>query len=123
MTQKGLSKAIDHTPGKEQRNYAWKELREKESKLVKGKFVWRECPGGTLEFHYKAFSGDPVKTYHLTDGFEYELPIGVIKHLVNNCQVEETTNKVKLLDPYSREPMYEKKLIPRFAFITSEYFE
>lgn len=98
------------------------EQKKKDSKIVKGKFVWMECPGGTLEFHYKKYPGEKVKYYKLTDGYEYELPLGVVKHLLG-CEVEESTHDVKLVDPNTYQPLYDVKKSPRFAFVTSEYID
>lgn len=99
----------------------WEEDRKKGARPVSGRFVWRECPGGSFKFHFRGFPGDPVKTYELTDGQEYTLPVAVVKHLVNNCQVEETTNVIKQVD-INGKPLYDKKMIPRFAFISNELY-
>jgi len=104
-------------------DYKFEKQREKDSKLVKGKFINREVPGGELTFHYRGHKGEPIKTYTLMDGNEYELPIGVVKNLLNGCQVEETTNEVILVDPNTYRPLYAKKMKPRFSFVTSEFFE
>lgn len=95
--------------------------READAKIIRGKFVNRENKGASLTFHYKKYKGEPLKTYRLIDGNEYDLPIGVIKHLVNNCQVEESTNDVTLIDPNTYQPLYAKKMVPRFTFVTSEF--
>lgn len=102
-------------------SYKFEEERKRDARLIKGRFVNRECPGANLSFHYKNYKGDKTVTYSLIDGKEYELPFGVIRHLVNNCQLEETTNKIKLVDPNTYKPLYESKLIPRFSFVSSEF--
>lgn len=96
------------------------EQQKKDAKIVKGRFVWMECAGGTLKFHYKKYPGEKIKTYQLTDGNEYELPLGVVKHLLS-CEVEETTNEVKLIDPNTYKPLYNSNKKSRFSFVTSEY--
>ena len=55
--------------------------RERDAKLVKGKFMFHEVPGGTLRFNFHKYKGDPVKTYELVDGEIYTIPLGVAKHL------------------------------------------
>jgi len=55
--------------------------RQEDSKIVKGKFTCLEPKGGSVKFSYKAHKGDPIETYFLQDGKEYELPLGVAKHL------------------------------------------
>lgn len=125
MGAKGVEKALKHEreieESEEAPRYKFEDMRKNDSRIVKGKFVNRECPGGILSFHYKLYKGDPVTTYKLKDGMEYELPIGVVKHILNNCQVEEDTHTVKLVDPHTLQPLYDKRMIPRFAFISSEF--
>lgn len=60
-------------------------LRAKHAQKVKGVFKFYEVPGGTLSFVFKEFPGDKVEKYELVDGQTYELPLGVAKHLNNNC--------------------------------------
>lgn len=117
---KGVVKALNDTSEKKGPDKFQKE-READAKIVRGKFINRENPGASLTFHYKKYKGEPLKTYRLIDGNEYDLPVGVIKHLVNNCQVEETTNEVTMIDPNTYEPLYANRKIPRFTFITSEF--
>jgi len=68
-----------------------KELIEKQSKehdkLVKGIFRNIEVPGGDLEFAFREFPEQPVRVYHFVDGKEYEIPLGVAKHINNNTKV------------------------------------
>ncbi len=59
----------------------WKE----ESKMVKGIFRCHEPPGGCVKFSFKKYKWDPVRTYTLYDGMEYELPLSVARHLNQNC--------------------------------------
>lgn len=59
----------------------WKE----ESKMVKGIFRCHEPRGGSVTFSFKAYKWDPVKTYTMVDGQEYEIPLAVARHLNKNC--------------------------------------
>lgn len=59
--------------------------RDKDRQMVKGIFKYYEVPGGSVSFPFKAYKEDPVETYHLVDGEVYTLPLGVAKHLANNC--------------------------------------
>ena len=70
MSRRGLEKTIDQT-AKQPQNFKWSKEKERDSRIVKGKFVNRECPGGSLTFHYRAYAGDPVSTYSFTDGRLY----------------------------------------------------
>jgi len=60
--------------------------RKEDSKLVKGIFRDIECPGGDVEFIYRKYKGDDIVKYHFVDGVEYEIPLGVAKHINNNCK-------------------------------------
>jgi hypothetical protein len=62
-----------------------KYMRDKDRELVKGKFIFLECPGGTLSFNFKAYKEDPIERFDLVDGQIYTLPLGVAKHLNKNC--------------------------------------
>jgi hypothetical protein len=59
----------------------WKE----ESRMVKGIFRCHEPRGGCVTFSFKKFKWDPVKSYTMYDGMEYEIPLSVARHLNNNC--------------------------------------
>lgn len=60
------------------------QLQKRDEQLVKGRFNYHEVPGGTLSFVYKAYKGQPVTKYELTDGEIYRIPLGVAKHLNTN---------------------------------------
>lgn len=60
-------------------------MREKDKEPVRGIFRFHECPGGVMEFVFKAYKGDEVEKYKLQDGQIYTLPLGVAKHLNKNC--------------------------------------
>lgn len=62
-----------------------KYLRDKHRELVKGIFRFHECPGGVMSFPFKEFKEDEVQNYTLEDGKVYSIPLGVAKHLNNNC--------------------------------------
>ena len=62
-----------------------KYLRDKYREKVKGIFRFHEVPGGSMKFVYKEFKEDPVDFYEMKDGQIYEIPLGVAKHLNNNC--------------------------------------
>ena len=58
--------------------------RERDAELVKGRFSFLECPGGTLKFSYKKYKGDKLVSYSLKDGEFYKIPKGVAKHLATS---------------------------------------
>ena len=59
--------------------------RQRDRKLVRGRFMFHEVPGGTMTFNFYKYKGDPIETYSLKDGEIYSIPLGVAKHLNNNC--------------------------------------
>ncbi len=62
----------------------WEALQQEESKVVKGKFVYHECPGGTMEFTFRKYKNTPLINYSLKDGEIYEVPLAVARHLNTN---------------------------------------
>lgn len=95
-------------------------LAKENAKLVKGIFRNMEVPGGDLEFAYREFPGEPVRVYHFWDGQEYEIPLGVAKHINKNT-------KVGIRD-YMRNAKGEKLLTSciggwrqRYTFTSSEF--
>jgi len=84
--------------------------RKFDSEIVSGTFHYTQMPGGTLEFCYKKYKGDPIKKYSLVDGMHYDIPRGVANHLNDNCGVpvhqyvqdEKGTPIAKLTTPYKR---------------------
>lgn len=59
-------------------------LRDKYREKVRGIFRFHEVPGGTLSFCYKEFAEDPVEKFTMVDGLQYQIPLGVAKHLNKN---------------------------------------
>lgn len=91
--------------------------RKEDSRMIKGIFQDHEVKGGTVQFPFRKWKGDPVEMYSLTDGQEYELPLAVVKHLNSNCCYEEHSY---LMDSGGK-PMLTGKKINRFSFKTAEY--
>ena len=59
--------------------------RDKDRTPVRGKFIFHEVQGGKLDFCFRAYQGDPIEIYHLSDGEVATIPLGVAKHLNMNC--------------------------------------
>lgn len=59
-------------------NEAQKDL---DKRIVRGKFVFYERPGGQLSFGYRRYKGEKVKNIILKDGSVYDLPWGIVRHL------------------------------------------
>jgi hypothetical protein len=64
------------------------DLRKKESKIVKARYINHRGEHERLTKPYCRWAGDPIDTWHLIPGFEYELPLGF---------VEEVNDKNKIL--------------------------
>lgn len=64
-----------------------KELEKKRLKdktPIRGQFHFHEVRGGTLNFVFKMYDGEPVEKYKLTDGQICTLPLGVVRHLMTS---------------------------------------
>lgn len=59
--------------------------RDKDREMVRGIFKFYEVPGGVMEFMFKKYKEDQLEKYSLVDGQIYTIPLGVAKHLNNNC--------------------------------------
>lgn len=55
--------------------------RELDKKPVTGRFKFLETPGGTLEFPYRKYKGEPLKKWSFVDGQIYTIPRGIASHL------------------------------------------
>ncbi len=66
-----------------------RQRRDRDRKMVKGKFHFHELSGGVLEFNFHAYLGDPIDKYRLVDGQIYTLPLGVARHLNKNVAYPE----------------------------------
>jgi hypothetical protein len=59
----------------------WEFERQRDRKMVRGKFQFHEIPGGEMTFNFYKYKGDPIEKYTLKDGEIYTIPLGVAKHL------------------------------------------
>lgn len=96
------------------------QLRERDSKLVRGRFHWHEYPGGTFSFVYKKYKGEPVIQYDLKDGEVYEIPIGVARHLNNDVGWWEHSF---LLDQDGKPSKLAKTRVRRVSFESLEFID
>ena len=92
--------------------------RKADAKLVKGIFKNLECAGGDLSFAYHAYKGEPTRVYHLIDGNEYELPLGVAKHINNQCKYKKSKH---LVNRDGSRMIVDDKPIERYQFVSTEY--
>ena len=98
----------------------------KNRKQVKGIFKNIECPGTMLTFSFRKYK-EPIKTYYLMDGGEYELPIEVVEHLNGNCGYKQHAWKLETNKSIPNEMDKKgsnkvvKSIISRFMFNPKEY--
>jgi len=59
--------------------------RDKDREKVRGIFRFHEVPGGSMSFMFKAYKEDQLERYDMLDGEVYTIPLGVAKHLNNDC--------------------------------------
>lgn len=70
--------------------------KDEDSRMVKGVFTNIECKGGDIEFTYHKYKGDPTRVYRFEDGKEYEVPLGVAKH-INSCKYSRKAHNPNIL--------------------------
>jgi hypothetical protein len=61
-----------------------KKLQKDGEKLIKGMFEFTDAGGGWLDFSYRFYPGEPIRTVKITHGEVCDIPIDLAKHL-NNC--------------------------------------
>lgn len=72
----------------------WIKEKEYKSKMVTGKFLFNECPGGELVFHYREFPGDTNMKYTMRHDQIYTIPLGVAMHLNDRCAYPEYSHNL-----------------------------
>lgn len=92
--------------------------RKEDSKLVKGVFKNLECPGGDLQFAYHAYKGEPTRVYHMIDGDEYEIPLGVAKHINQQCKYRKSKH---LIGKDGKRMIVADKPTERYQFVSTDF--
>lgn len=59
-------------------------MRKEGEKMVHGIFEFVDAQGGWLDFSYRYFPGEPIRTIHIVHGESVDVPTILMKHL-NNC--------------------------------------
>lgn len=83
MEVKEISKKAKSKMPAEKYDEALKKLRREHEKMCKGMFEFSEAQGGWLDFCYRFFPGEPLRTIRLIHGEICELPMGIVRHLNN----------------------------------------
>ena len=60
-----------------------KKLQKEGEKLVKGMFEFTDAQGGWLDFSYRFYPGEPIRTVKITHGEIVDIPLDLAKHLNN----------------------------------------
>jgi len=92
--------------------------RQEESRLVKGIFKNHECPNGDATFSIRLYKGDPIRTYNLIDGQEYELPLGVARHINRQCRYKKHK---WLVDKDGNKMIGADKPFERYSFVSNDF--
>ncbi len=58
---------------------------EKDMQMVKGRFRCFEPLGGSVKLSYRRYKGERIRTQTFVDGHEYTIPLGLARHLRDNC--------------------------------------
>jgi len=96
------------------------ELREKDSTPVRGIFRNLEVKGAPLTFSFRKYKKDPVQTYTLQDENIYTLPLGVVKHLNNDCWYPQHEHTVTA---DGKPAISIKKKVRRFSFSPLDFVD
>ena len=65
-------------------------MRKEGEKLVKGMFEFIDAQGAWLDFNYRFYPGDPIRTVRIVHGEIVDLPQHLVKHL-NNIWIKVKT--------------------------------
>lgn len=60
-----------------------KKLQKEGEKIVKGMFEFSDAQGGWLDFSYRFYPGEPIRTVKITHGEIVDIPLDLAKHLNN----------------------------------------
>jgi hypothetical protein len=60
-----------------------KKLQKDGEKLIKGIFEFIDAQGGWLDFSYRFYPGEPVRTVKINHGEVVDVPLDLAKHLNN----------------------------------------
>lgn len=100
------------------KNNSLKAQRERDEKMVRGRFRYFEVPGGEMTFSFRKYKGEETKTYHLRDGEVYTIPYAVAVHLNQDCSYIEHVHAV---DENGKPSVKIGRKIPRCGFESLEF--
>jgi hypothetical protein len=118
----GMPQSFD--PREAQRRAAkekWMKEREHKSKMVTGKFLFNECPGGEIVFNFREFPGDKRVTYKMKHDTIHTIPLGVAMHLNDRCAYAEFQHNLDAGKSVNADSMYIQSKVHRTNFIPLDW--
>ena len=118
---KDINTGVKEKRSKEQKAEIEEKLKKKwkeDSRLVKGVFKNLEAPGGDVEFAYREYKWDPPRVYRFEDGKEYEVPLGVAKHINRNTRIPVHSY---ILDKDGKKTNAIGQYKERYQFVSKEF--
>lgn len=90
-----------------------KKMQKDGEKMVKGMFEFTDAQGGWLDFSYRFFPGESLKTIRINHGEICDLPMILVKHL-NGCHKKV---RVPVAEDYDKTRGLPFQRISRCKFI------
>ena len=97
-----------------------KKMQKEGEKLVKGMFEFSDAQGGWLDFSYRFYPGEPIRTIHITHGEIVDVPKDLAMHLNNVYKKVRTMaenidahgNKSRVVEKISRTRFIPMDMLP-----------
>ena len=119
-TKASKKKEVEVIDPRERQRQRIEAERQKKNRTVRGRFMFLEVPQGRTVFPWRAYPGDPVKTYTLVDGEIYTIPICLAEHLNNNCKYaiyeHEMSPSEAAIKQQLGHPVKVKRYVHRYSF-------
>lgn len=93
--------------------------KERDSKPVTGRFVYKERPGQVLEFPYRKYK-EPIKIWRFKDGEIYTIPRGIASHLQREGKYAIHEHCV---DENGKPSMRIGHMVDRFTFESIDFLD
>jgi len=77
-----------------------------------------DSTGGDLQFAYHKYKGEPTRVYNFIDGESYTIPLGVAKHINNQCKYKKCKH---LVDQNGKPVIAADKPIERYQFVSTDF--
>lgn len=91
-------------------------MRKEGEKLIKGMFEFIDAQGGWIDFSYRFYPGEPIRTVRINHGEIVDLPKDLVKHLNNIWKKVRTPNKEMTEDGrFKGPPVIERYSRTRFT--------